>query len=111
MSPLGFLDLSPRGPLTRLTQLRKQTFFPPLIHNSPISPLRNVYVQRRHLTVSWKYVRHTFDMNVILVALKKYVEPQISSGDMTQNLQIHTSLSVHEHVKIRTFESPTINLH
>lgn len=29
MSPLGFLDLPPRGPLTRLTQLRKQTFFPP----------------------------------------------------------------------------------
>lgn len=34
ISPLGFLDLPPRGPLTRLTQLRKQTFFPP--HSSII---------------------------------------------------------------------------
>lgn len=50
-------------------------FFPPLIYNSPISPLRNFNALRRHLTVTWKYVRHTFDMNLTLFALKKkYVE-------------------------------------
>lgn len=44
---------------------------PSPIYNSPISPLRNFYDLRWRLTVSWKYVRHTFDMNLIVFEFLK----------------------------------------
>lgn len=58
MSPLGSLDLPPRGPFTWLTKVRKQPFFLS-IYNGPISPPRHYQALHWHTdSVSW-HGRHT----------------------------------------------------
>lgn len=53
MSPLGSLDLPPRGPFTWLTKVRKRPFFLS-IYNGPISPPRHYQALHWHTdSVSW----------------------------------------------------------
>lgn len=58
MSPLGTLDLPPRGPFTWLTKVRKQTFFLS-INNGPISPLRRYQALHWHSTLIQSACRNT----------------------------------------------------